>query len=46
MACTLELAKIDHVLYREPDLGGFPTALATGTVMQDQRKHFARWKLL
>lgn len=46
MLCTLELAKIPHIAYREPDLGDSLTAIATAPVAQEQRRHFRRWKLL
>ncbi len=46
MIGTLELAAIPHCAYREPDLGGTMTALATAPVLGEQRRHFRRWKLL
>jgi hypothetical protein len=46
MLGTLELAKIPHCGYREPDLGNALTAVATAPVLQEQRRHFRRWPLL
>lgn len=46
MAGTLELAKIPHCVYHEPDFGDAATAIATAPVTEAQRKHFRRWPLL
>ncbi len=46
MVGTLELAKIPHCVYREPDFGNEATAIATAPVAESQRRHFRRWPLL
>ncbi len=46
MMATLQLAKIRHTPYCEPDFGGRMTALATAPVSHEQRRHFRRWPLL
>lgn len=39
------LPQIPLVLFREPDLGDASTALATGPITGDDRRHFRRHKL-
>jgi hypothetical protein len=41
----LALADIRHQLFREPDLDGAPTALATEPVRGRSRAHFRRFQL-
>lgn len=40
LSCKLTKESISHRVFREEDMGGRPTALATTSLTQEQRKHF------
>lgn len=42
----LYLNQVPHAVFREPDRGGEPTALAAGPVTGDRRRLFARFRCL
>ena len=44
-AYKLELAGIQHHIFKEPDIGNQSTALCTEPLTQDRRREFSNWKL-